>query len=374
MLELKEKEIMGMFPSGLFLMLVGITLFFGIASTNGTLEKLTNRLISKVGNRTRLLPLSIFFLTFLLSSIGPGNIAATLLVAPIAMQLASKAKIKPLLMAIMVATGANAGAFSPIAPTGVVNTGLIHGIGVFDANLPVKVFLGTAIIQSTSAILAYIIFQGYRMGNHFKPDSEGSKLNIKEKINLLAILLLIIGVIFFKLPITLMAFGLAVILLIFNVGDSSKALQNIPWDAILLVTGVTVLIGVMDKGGGLELATNLISSVSNTNNINGVLAFVTGVISAYSSSSGVVMPTFIPLVPSIIEKIGGGNLTEMLIAVDVGSHMVDVSPLSTLGAICIATAQINQTEKGKLFRKLMIWGLSMAVFGAVIIYLLLDVL
>jgi len=374
MLELKEKEIMGMFPSGLFLMLVGITLFFGIASTNGTLEKLTNRLISKVGNRTRLLPLSIFFLTFLLSSIGPGNIAATLLVAPIAMQLASKAKIKPLLMAIMVATGANAGAFSPIAPTGVVNTGLIHGIGVFDANLPVKVFLGTAIIQSTSAILAYIIFQGYRMGNHFKPDSEGSKLNIKEKINLLAILLLIIGVIFFKLPITLMAFGLAVILLIFNVGDTSKALQNIPWDAILLVTGVTVLIGVMDKGGGLELATNLISSVSNTNNINGVLAFVTGVISAYSSSSGVVMPTFIPLVPSIIEKIGGGNLTEMLIAVDVGSHMVDVSPLSTLGAICIATAQIDQTEKGKLFRKLMIWGLSMAVFGAVIIYLLLDVL
>ena len=86
------------------------------------------------------------------------------------------------------------------------------------------------------------------------------------------------------------------------------------------------------------------------------------------------MPAFIPLIPSIIEKIGGGNITEMLIAVNVGSHMVDVSPLSTLGAICIATAQIDQVEKGKLFRNLMIWGLAMAVFGSLVIYVLLDLL
>lgn len=373
-LDIKEKEVTSLFPSNLFMMLVGITLFFGIASTNGSLSKLTDSLISRIGGKTKLLPISIFILSFVLSAIGPGNIAATLLIAPVAMQLSSKSRISPLLMAIMVATGANAGAFSPVAPTGVVSTGLINKIGVTDFDLPLKIFIGTAIIQSLSALLAYVIFKGYLSNKSIVTAQKVDKFTKKEKITIFSIALLVFCVIVLKLPITFVAFGLASVLLIFNIGESEKTIKHIPWDAILLVTGVTVLIGVMEKGGGLDLATDLISKVASVNNINGVLSITTGFISAYSSSSGVVMPAFIPLVPSIIEKIGGGNITEMLIAVNVGSHMVDVSPLSTLGAICIATAQIDQVEKGKLFRNLMIWGLAMAVFGSLLIYVLLDLL
>ncbi|HRN85780.1 MAG TPA: SLC13 family permease [Candidatus Dojkabacteria bacterium] len=373
-LGIKEKEVTSLFPSNLFLMLVGITLFFGIASTNGSLSKLTDSLISRVGGKTKLLPISIFVLTFVLSAIGPGNIAATLLIAPVAMQLSAKSKISPLLMAIMVATGANAGAFSPVAPTGVVSTGLIQKIGVMDIDLPLKIFIGTAIIQSLSAMLAYVAFKGYLSSKSIDIVHKVEKFTRKDKITVFSILLLVFSVIVLKLPITVVAFGLAIVLLIFNVGDSEKTIKQIPWDAILLVTGVTVLIGVMEKGGGLDLATDLIAKIASVDNINGILSITTGVISAYSSSSGVVMPAFIPLIPSIIEKIGGGNITEMLIAVNVGSHMVDVSPLSTLGAICIATAQIDQVEKGKLFRNLMIWGLAMAVFGSLVIYVLLDLL
>jgi di/tricarboxylate transporter len=373
-LGIREKEVTSLFPSNLFLMLVGITLFFGIASTNGTLSKLTDSLISRIGGKTKLLPISIFFLSFILSAIGPGNIAATLLIAPVAMQLSARSKISPLLMAIMVATGANAGAFSPVAPTGVVSTGLINKIGVTDIDLPLKIFIGTAVIQSLSALLAYVVFKGYLSSKSIEIVQKVGKFSGKEKITVISIVLLVFCVIVLKLPITLVAFGMAIVLLFFNIGDSEKTIKQIPWDAILLVTGVTVLIGVMEKGGGLDLATELISKIASVNNINGILSITTGIISAYSSSSGVVMPAFIPLVPSIIEKIGGGNITEMLIAVNVGSHMVDVSPLSTLGAICIATAQIDQVEKGKLFRNLMIWGLAMAVFGSLVIYILLDLL
>ncbi len=371
-LGVKEKEVTALFPSNLFLMLVGITLFFGIASTNGSLSKLTDSLVSRIGSRTKLLPISIFLLTFVLSAIGPGNIAATLLIAPVAMQLSAKSKINPLLMAIMVATGANAGAFSPVAPTGIVSTGLINKIGITEAGLPLTIFIGTAIIQSLSALLAYFVFKGYLARESIEIIQKVEKFTAKEKVTVLAIFLLVFCVIVLKFPITFVAFGLATLLLITNVGDSEKTIKQIPWDAIILVTGVTILIGVMEKGGGLDLATDLISEIASVNNINGVLSITTGIISAYSSSSGVVMPAFIPLIPSIIEKIGGGNITEMLIAVNVGSHMVDVSPLSTLGAICIATAQVNQAEKGKLFRNLMIWGLLMAIFGSLTIYILLD--
>lgn len=47
-----------------------------------------------------------------------------------------------------------------------------------------------------------------------------------------------------------------------------------------------------------------------------------------------------------------------------GSHLVDTSPLSTLGALCITCAGEHE-DKTKLFRKLLIWGLSMSVVGAI---------
>jgi len=62
---------------------------------------------------------------------------------------------------------------------------------------------------------------------------------------------------------------------------------------------------------------------------------------------------------------------KMIVAVDVGSHMVDVSPLSVLGAICLA-ALPPQVNKALLFRKLLLWGISMALAGALLSFIFLD--
>ena len=58
---------------------------------------------------------------------------------------------------------------------------------------------------------------------------------------------------------------------------------------------------------------------------------------------------------------------------NVGGHLVDVSPLSTLGALCMAAAPAGEDSRA-LFNKLMAWGFSMTVVGAVVCYLLFDVL
>ena len=65
-----------------------------------------------------------------LATIGPGNIATAALLAPIAMDVASRARIPAFLMAIMVGNGANAGALSPLAPTGIIATNLMARIGM----------------------------------------------------------------------------------------------------------------------------------------------------------------------------------------------------------------------------------------------------
>ena len=81
--------------------------------------------------------------------------------------------------------------------------------------------------------------------------------------------------------------------------------------------------------------------------------------------SGVVLPTFLPLAPGLVEQVGGGNPLAVALSINVGSSLVDVSPLSTLGALCVAAVADGDAARD-LFRRLMIWGLAMAVVGAVL--------
>jgi hypothetical protein len=55
----------------------------------------------------------------------------------------------------------------------------------------------------------------------------------------------------------------------------------------------------------------------------------------------------------------------MLTSIGVGAHLVDASPLSTLGALCVSNAG-EPGEQEKLFRALFLWGLAMVPLAAVV--------
>jgi hypothetical protein len=57
------------------------------------------------------------------------------------------------------------------------------------------------------------------------------------------------------------------------------------------------------------------------------------------------------------------------LSINVGSSLVDVSPLSTLGALAVAAVSDPATAR-RLFRAMLLWGLSMIVVGAVLCQLL----
>jgi di/tricarboxylate transporter len=156
-------------------------------------------------------------------------------------------------------------------------------------------------------------------------------------------------------------------------GDEADAIRRIPWGVILMVTGVTVLIGVLQGTGGLDLFTALLAAIANPATINGTIAFVSGLISSWSSTSGVVLPAFLPTVPGLVEQLGGGNPLAVALSINVGASMVDVSPLSTIGALCVA-AVADSSAARQLFRQLLIWGLSMTVVGAILCQTLAGVL
>src|SRR5262249_23369035 len=146
-----------------------------------------------------------------------------------------------------------------------------------------------------------------------------------------------------------------------------------PWGPILMVTGVTVLIALLEKTGGMDLFTTLLARLSSQKSVTGVIAFLTGTISIYSSTSGVVLPAFLPTVAGLITKLGGGDPMAIASSINVGSHLVDVSPLSTTGALCIAAAAASEDTR-VLFRKMLAWGVSMAVVGAIGCYVVFGLL
>jgi len=300
-------------------------------------------------------------------------------VIPLAMAIAGKAGIGAFFMTVMLVNGANAGTFSPFAPTGIIADGLIARLGL-TMDPWTQVFLPSLIAQSFIAFVCYVILITHMRRRqavlNFDADTivkPSEPFNARQVITILAIVALILGVMVFKVDIGFFAVGLAAFLILGKVSDGRAAISTIPWNVIIMVCGVSTLIGIMEKTGGLDLFTSLLAKVSNPTNVTGVIALVTGILSSYSSSSGVVMPAFIPIVPGLIAKIGGGDPEALVAAINVGSHVVDVSPLSTLGALCIAHAGAHE-NKSKLFHQLLLLGLSMSLFGAVICYLFFGLL
>ncbi len=371
---LSAAEVAGFLPSQLVLTIVGVALLFEMAQQNGTLERLAAVAIRLVRGNARLLPVSFFLLTFALSAMGPGNIAATVLVAPIAMPTAVAAGISPFLMAVLVCTGANAGAFSPVSVTGNINTALIQKIGLTEPLLPLQIFLTVALIQAVTALAAYLFLGGYRVQRRADvPEVPRQGFELRHVLTLLAIGLFIVALVVFQVPAPAAAFALVAALSLFRLGDADASIKALPWGVLLLISGLSILIGLLEKVGSLELTTRLLAQAATPQTVNAVLAFFAGMASVGSSSSGVVMPLFIPLAPQILERVGVADLTAAVVAIDLGSHMVDVSPLSTLGALCLAALPHSQ-NRNRLFRQLLGWGLSMTLVGALLAWVFLDLL
>jgi di/tricarboxylate transporter len=353
------------FPTSLFLTLAGVTLLFGIADTNGTLETLAHHAMALIRGNPLAMPVLFFFIACLLSAAGPGAISSTALIIPVAMSVGSRLQLPPLLVSLMVANGANAGNLSPISTVGIIANSRMDIAGISDEAF--KVFFANFIAHLLVAGAAYLVFYlKYRQpASSLHLDiTAAAPMDKPQKMTTVVIAAWIAAVIFLELHVGLSAFAAACILLICRTADESKVIARMPWPVMLMVGGVATLIALLDETGGMELFTNLLSALSTSDSIYGVIAFITGAISAYSSTSGVVMPAFLPTIPSLVENLGGGDPLAIALSINVGSSLVDVSPISTIGAICLAT--ISDPERSrKVFIQLMAWGLGMTLAGGV---------
>jgi Na+/H+ antiporter NhaD/arsenite permease-like protein len=397
-LDLSAGDVLRLFPGDLFAMLLGITLFIAIAQVNGTMEKLTAHLVRLVGRRRLLLPLALFLLVTLVSTLGPGNIGATVLLAPAALAIGARVGLSGFLVTLLVIGAANGAGLSPLAPTGVISTGLVSKmagpLGIADpGELAWRVHGNAELTIGLLHIAGFLVFGGLAWLRRQRREAfdvervapRPAPFDRRQRWTLAALALFVLLVVLPALPgardvlpdplrrvtanVGSVALLLTAALALVGSADVPAALRAVPWSVLLMVCGVTVLVETMERTGGTRLLVSLLGSISTPETLPFWLGLTAGLVSAYSSSSGVVIPMFLPLVPGLIGEHGGGDPASLVSSINIGAHLVDTSPFSTLGAICLSFAATGE-HRARLYRQLLAWGLSMAVVGGLVCWAL----
>lgn len=365
---MSSKEIVAGFDTSLFVTLVGVTFLFGMASINGTLELISKKIIALVGRRTFLIPILMFFLSAGISALGPGHIAAGILMTTFAVYLALEMKINPFATALYAKLGANAGCASPLSLTGVLAKGLSEPLGY--SGFGVHLFATTLISGFVFTLVVYVIYKGYKVtaDNPMKL-SELPKFNKKQLFTILVMAVLVILCIGFQMDVGTLAFVGAAILVLTGCVDEKKGIKNIPWGTLLMITGVGVLVNVMDTLGGISLISDFLMSVMTKTTAVPIMAATSGILSWVSSTTGVVMPTLYPVAAEIASNIGA-NYVELISAITATSFAAAISPLSTGGAIILssysAAKELEIEEQNRLFKTLFLLSVANVAINVVL--------
>lgn len=365
-----DRDIIGGFNYSLFLMLLGVTYLFGLAEINGTLKLLTRKITVLAGKHTYMIPVVMYIFATVLSALGPGTIPTTAIMMVFGMTLAVEMKINPAMLAAIIFLGAAGGGMSPLAATGIIGLDLCQGFGLTGIEMPLLV---NGILSSTVyAALVYVAFGGYKLKSDVVLKfSDIPAFNKEQIITLIGIASMVGLVLLFKVNVGLASFTVAMVLSFLRVSDEEQALKKIPWGTLLLICGVGVLMNVIIALGGIDLLSASLASVMSANTATTILGVTAGVMSWFSSTSGVVMPTLIPTIPHIIQQMSiSVNPVEWVTAISMVSNTAGISPLSTGGALALAAYSAEAGAAAGELDRLFIKMFSISAAGVVTLSIL----
>lgn len=363
--------IIGYWPIKLFFTTFGITLLFSIANLNGTLEKISKTIIYQSRGRKVFIPIIFYVLALVIASVGPGNISTSALLLPIGLVIAYKTDISVLMMSVLIILGSIAGGLSPLAPNGIVALDLALNNGVGD--LGYRIYVMNVISMTVFSAAVFIVLGGLKYKGERIEIAKAESFSRPQIYTVISIVILIFWVIIGGVNVGFAAFTLSAILLILKVADQNEAIIHVPWSTLLLICGTAVLISVINELGGVDLLTSFLAALMNRSTAIPIMSVLAGVMSIFSSAVGVVMPTLIPTTADLSIELGNVVTPAALtITIAVASHIVTMSPFSTMGALAIACSP-ETVDKKALFKNLFITAFFSLAFIAIFLGIVLSI-
>lgn len=357
------------FSGSLFLTLLGISFLFCIIQNNGVLEKIVKSFVIKIGKKIILIPIIIYLVGLLVAAVGPGCIPAVILVLAISVPLAHKSGYNPIMLMLIGSAATYAGRFTSITPEGILVNKLLNDQGINDIIMPL--FINATLVTILLSIIFFFAYKGHKVkvienGNNNQNDEE-LKFNTNDKLCLLGIITLIVFITVLKMDVGISGFIIGVFLILMKVDTEKNVLKIIPWNTIVMVTGVGVLMSFVISSGGIKLLTEYLSAIMTNRTAGMISGIMAGSMSWFSSTLGVVLPTLLPTVGGIIENLGS-NIPpgDIVTSIAVTSSFAGFSPMSTIGALVIAAlssdAIFSKLDSKKIFMELLGWSVFCVAF------------
>lgn len=365
------KDIFGVFPADLFIILAGVTYLFAIVQNNGTIDLITHWGLKSVRGNVGLVPWIMFALSTILTSVGTLGPATVAILAPVALRFAAQHNISPLLMGIFVVQGSAAGSYSPINPIGVIVNGVLEGRNL--PSDPGQLFVNALIFSVFVSLFVFILLGGVRLLKRkstpesiVSADSEVAATATVEigltwyrGATLAGITLIVVLTLGFNANIGFTSFMVGLALAMMAPKEQSGVLARMPWSVILLISGVVTYVGVMEEIGTVDYLTDLIASVGNPMLASLAASYVGGVVSSFASTTGI-LAAILPIAAPILQD-PTVSAIGVISAIAIASIVVDLSPFSTNGALLLANVQ--GVAERVFFKQLLIFAVLVVAFG-----------
>ena len=363
-MNLPASKLIGHFSVKILFLLLSVSLFYGYASENGSLAALANRIIYRFRRRTALLPFLLYLVCFGISCFGAAAPVVVALMGPVCYAIAAQTGIAPIVMAALIVWGSGAGGCVPWSSAGAILTGLIYESEFADSavRLSLTVCLNFFLGGLVCLTVLYLLTGGYKAR---KLEMEPPQPLTQQQGLTLAImagelsLLVLPGSVQLILPNPITAYLAAhldlqmlcilgaILCGLLKLGDSRKILiQQVPWNTILTVCGINMLLGIAADAGAMDLIASALSSGVSQQMLSLSFILIGGFLSFFTGGVTVVIPMLVPIALSVCAA-GNGNPALLVSSAALGGLVTAVSPFSTGGSLA-ASAMPQESLRGKL--------------------------
>jgi len=348
-------------PYSLLFNIIAVSLLMAILRQNGSIELIVKKALRFVGGNRKFIPIFVFFLAAIVSGIGVGTISSGIIMQPLVAEVSRTHKLNYTTCALACNSGSITGGMSPLTPTGMIPISVAAQSGV---EIGWNVFLLNVVIGVVNFIIFYFLAGDWKLERIELKDEKTASLNGIQIVSVLVLCVFVIGCLLFKLNAGLVCTTLTCFMLLISKHDFKKLLSMVPWAIIILIAGMSMFVKVMVAAGTNEILTNLFINICTPFTAAAILLFTAGMMSIFSSASGVVIPTLTPMAISIASTLGISPYP-LIAAVIYGANRTSCSPFSTGGGTILGMAG-DQVDEQKLFNDLfkwtfVLWGVAIAL-------------
>jgi di/tricarboxylate transporter len=397
---ISEDDLFLGFPGDLFIILVGVTYLFGIASGNGTVNWLVHASVRAVGGRVAAIPWVMFLVTAILTASGAVVPGAVAIVVPIALSFGLTYGINPVLMGLMVVNGATAGGFSPISVFGSIVNGVVERNDL--AENATLLFVSSFVFNALLSVVVFFMFGGRELlrrrievaeptgrfersvdekaeATGTRPIAGGSAMAADTAevppltrdmvLTLIGIVVLIGVALAFDVDVGFVALSIALVLSLISPQATKDAVSKVAWPTVLLICGIVMYVSVLETLGTIDWLGEQVASIGAPLFAALLICYVGGAVSAFASTTGI-LGALIPLAVPFLET-GAIGAVGLIIALSISSSVVDSSPFSTSGALTVANTP--EQKRDYVFKRLMQWGMSMVLIAPLLAWMIFVV-